>query len=127
MLAEESAGAVHRNLTTADRLFTSDLTIIECDRTLIRVATSGRLTASKVDRLRGVLAATIPQWSLMRVDTDVVARARRPFPVEPIRTLDAVHLASALLARSAVADLTLLALDSRVRDAGRALGFHVAP
>jgi hypothetical protein len=93
----------------------------------VRVATSGRLSESEVQRLRGVLAATIPRWSLMRVDADVVARARRPFPVEPMRTLDAVHLASALLARSAVADLTLLALDGRVRDAGRALGFHVAP
>jgi len=50
-----------------------------------------------------------------------------PFPVEPIRTLDAIHLASAILARAAVPDLALLSLDERVRANGRALGFTVLP
>jgi predicted nucleic acid-binding protein len=122
LFAEPGADAVHRNLMSSDRVFTSDLTIIECDRTLIRVAASGRFAESEADRLRSALGAAIPHWSLMRVDAEIVARARRRFPVEPIRTLDAVHLASALLARSGVTALTLLALDRRLRDAGRALG-----
>jgi len=63
----------------------------------------------------------------MRIEGDVVERARRPFPVEPVRTLDAIHLASALLASARVADLGLLSLDERVRAAGRALGLPVVP
>ena len=63
----------------------------------------------------------------MRIEGEVVERARRPFPVEPIRTLDAIHLASALLASARVADLGLLSLDERVRTAGRALGLPVVP
>jgi predicted nucleic acid-binding protein len=56
-----------------------------------------------------------------------VERARQPFPGEPIRTLDAIHLASALVARTAIAGLTLLSLDDRVRKAGKKLGLDIIP
>src|SRR2546430_13763550 len=51
--------------------------------------------------------------NLMRIDREVIDRARSPFPGEPIRTLDALHLASALVARAAVADLPLLPPDEK--------------
>ncbi|TMI74504.1 MAG: hypothetical protein E6H05_08125 [Bacillati bacterium ANGP1] len=63
----------------------------------------------------------------MRIEREVVARARSPFPGEPIRTLDALHLASAVVARAAVADLAFLSLDEKVRASGRALGLRVMP
>ena len=50
---------------------------------------------------------------------------RGPFPGEPIRTLDALHLASALVARAAVADLAFLSQDEKVRASARALGLRV--
>jgi hypothetical protein len=56
-----------------------------------------------------------------------VERARRPFPGDPIRILDAIHLASALLARSAVAGLDVLSLDDRLRKAAERLGLGVRP
>ena len=63
----------------------------------------------------------------MRIEGDVVERARRPFPVEPVRTLDALHLSSAVVASTRVTDLAILSLDERVRAAGRALGLPVVP
>jgi len=63
----------------------------------------------------------------MRIEREVVDRARSPFPGEPIRTLDALHLASAMVARAAVADLAFLCLDETVRASGRALGLRVMP
>ena len=63
----------------------------------------------------------------MRIEADVIDRARRPFPVEPVRTLDALHLSSALVASAVVTDLGLLSLDERVRAAGRALGLRIVP
>jgi hypothetical protein len=63
----------------------------------------------------------------MRIEGDIVARARRPLPVEPIRTLDALHLSSAMLASARLTDLALLSLDERIRAAGRALGLPVVP
>lgn len=54
-------------------------------------------------------------------------RVRRPFPLEPIRTLDAIHLAFALLARSLVPETQLLSLDERLRASGKELGLGVIP
>lgn len=64
---------------------------------------------------------------MVRVDAEIVERARRPFPLEPIRTLDAIHSATALVARSAVLGIALLSLDDRVRRCGRQLGFELLP
>jgi predicted nucleic acid-binding protein len=64
---------------------------------------------------------------MMRVAADIVDRARQPFPDEPIRTLDAIHIASALTARTGLAGLKLLSLDDRVRRSARKLGLQVLP
>ena len=42
-------------------------------------------------------------------------------------TLDAIHLASALVARSAIAGLDILSLDERIRKAASLLGVRVLP
>jgi predicted nucleic acid-binding protein len=105
----------------------SDLTLVECDRVLIRAQTSGDLVEAEVAGLRAALNRAAAHWNLLRVGNEVVERARRPFPVEPIRTLDALHLASALVAATAVADLTVLSLDRRIRAAARQLGMAVVP
>jgi predicted nucleic acid-binding protein len=57
----------------------------------------------------------------------VAERARRPFPAEPIRTLDAIHLATAALANSLVPELAIVSLDRRVRRSARELGFTLLP
>jgi predicted nucleic acid-binding protein len=55
----------------------------------------------------------------------VLDRARRPFPVEPIRTLDAVHLATAELLGEAPPLVTIVTRDERVRKNAEALGYRV--
>jgi predicted nucleic acid-binding protein len=73
------------------------------------------------------LNAAASHWHLWRVSPDIVERARHPFPAEPIRTLDAIHLATALAVRSAVPGVELLTLDDRIRRAAKQLGFQVRP
>jgi len=82
---------------------------------------------SAIATRREILAASAARWGLLRIDVEVVERARRPFPGEPIRSLDAIHLASALAARAAVPDLSVLSLDRRVRAGARGLGLSVVP
>jgi hypothetical protein len=77
--------------------------------------------------LRGVLARTAARWRLMPITSEILDRARRPFPAEPIRSLDAIHLASALLIFTTLPEVSLLSLDRRVRATAGALGFHVVP
>ena len=114
-------------LAGADAILTSDLTLIECDRVLRRAIALGELTEAEAADRRAHLAAAAARWHLLRMAGEVVDRARQPFPDEPIRSLDAIHLASALLARSAVPGLQVLSLDERIRRSGRSLGFTVVP
>jgi hypothetical protein len=58
-------------------------------------------------------------------DRRILARVRRPFPSEPIRTLDAVHLATAELLGESPALTVVVTRDIRVRDNAQALGFAV--
>lgn len=127
LLDEESAATV-RDLLTADPLIiASDLTLIECDRVLHRAADLGELTEADAADRRAHLATVSAHWTLLRIGAEVVERARQLFPGAPVRTLDAIHLASLLIARSAIAGLTLLSLDARVRSAAELLGIGVRP
>jgi predicted nucleic acid-binding protein len=63
----------------------------------------------------------------LELDSEILDRARRPFPAEPVRTLDALHLATALRARAIVPELALLSLDERIRRAAGQMGFLVVP
>ena len=77
--------------------------------------------------LHARLAATARHWSILRIAPAVVERACGPFPRDPIRTLDALHIASALQLRTALSDLALLSLDDRIRKVGALLGFRLLP
>jgi predicted nucleic acid-binding protein len=127
LLDEARAAELRAPLGDAELLLTSSLTLIECERVLIRgVATN--LVPEAVAAERGaVLARTADHWVVFDLDAEVTERARRPFPAEPIRTLDAIHLATAVLARSLVPDLTVLSLDERVRRSAEQMGFRVLP
>ena len=63
---------------------------------------------------------------VVAVTDAVLARVRRPFPVEPIRTLDAVHLATAELLGEPPPLMTIVTRDDRVRENAVALGHAVA-
>ena len=104
----------------------SELILLECDRALIRAETSGEIAAAQSAALRAELARAASFWTLLRIADEVLDRARRPFPIEPLRSLDALHLGTLLVARSIFADLALLSLDDRIRENAVALGFQVA-
>ena len=127
LLDEDAGPGVRRLLATADIVFASDLTLVECDRVLLRAAALDEVTEAEAADRRAHLTTAASHWHVLRIAPEIVDRARQPFPGEPIRTLDAIHLASVLLARSAVAGLELLSLDDRIRRAAGRLGLSVRP
>ena len=127
LLDEVTGPDVSRLLGSAEIIVASDLTLVECERVLIRASTLAELTEAEAADRRAHLATAASHWHLLRVAQEVVDRARQPFPGEPIRTLDAIHLASILTARGAVTGLALLSLDDRIRNAARKLGIEVLP
>jgi predicted nucleic acid-binding protein len=127
LLGEETGRSVREVLQHTELVMASDLTLVECDRVLIRAVTTGEIDEAAAADRRAHLNAAASHWHLWRVSPSIVERARLPFPAEPIRTLDAIHLASALAIRSAVPQVELLTLDERIRRAAKQLGFQVQP
>jgi predicted nucleic acid-binding protein len=127
LLEREHGELVADTLAQAELVIASDLTLIECDRVLIRAVVLDELHESDAVHRQARLAAVSTRWTLLGLDEEIIERARRPFPFEPVRTLDAIHLASALTARRAVSELAILSLDGRVRRAADSLGFVLKP
>jgi predicted nucleic acid-binding protein len=127
LLGEAGSERVRRQLSEAELVVTSELTLVECDRALIRALDTDRITAADAADRRGRLERVSARWTVLHLHEGVLERARRPFPREPIRTLDALHLATALEARSLVDPIALLSLDDRIRASGGDLGLPVLP
>ena len=127
LLGEEQASAVIAALGAANLVVCSHLTLVECDRALLRYVAVGTLTAAEVAERSALLNAAAFAWRRLAITEAILERARLPFVGGPVRTLDAIQLASALEGRGAVPGLVLLSLDDRMRKAGRALGFGIVP
>jgi hypothetical protein len=73
-----------------------------------------------------MLDEAVERWTTLGISTEVDDRARREFPREPVRTLDAVHLATASVFAEALGEIRMLSLDDRVRANAKLLGMSIA-
>jgi predicted nucleic acid-binding protein len=123
-LLERDAAAL-KSVRTRGRQVTSALTIAEAARAILRARVGARLTADEERAAVRALRRFERRSFVVAVTDSVLARVRRPFPVEPIRTLDAVHLATAELLGEPPPLVTIVTRDARVRDNAEALGYAV--
>ena len=104
---------------------TSSLTQIECLRTLDRRRVQGLLAPAEFAERRGLLQQLLGRTSRIEMTRPVLDRAAAPFPM-PVGTLDAIHLATALVWRRAhEASLVFATHDLQLGLAARAEGFDV--
>jgi predicted nucleic acid-binding protein len=82
----------------ATEVVTSEITRVECLRALDRLRLDGGLPDRELSRRRSTTLVVLSGIEAVRVNRAVLARAAEPFPVR-LRTLDALHVASALLVR----------------------------
>jgi predicted nucleic acid-binding protein len=113
-------------LPAGTRLVTSALTLAETSRAIIRARVAERLTAEQERTAVKALRTFARRCFVLDVDSHVLSRVGRRFPVEPIRTLDAVHLATIEVLNEAPPLVTIVTRDARVRDNALALGYAVA-
>ncbi|MDX2224739.1 MAG: PIN domain-containing protein [Rhodospirillaceae bacterium] len=107
------------------RGLSSKLIATECLRTLDRVRIRARLSESDMALKRSAVLALISELDLAELDQAVLDRAAQPMPTQ-LGTLDAIHLATALLWRDmAQADLVLATHDTALAMAGMAHGLPV--
>ena len=114
LLGEGRADEVRRLVDGADMVVTVTLTSIEVERALLRALSLKAITAADHRRLRGMLASQSAHWAFLALTDSVRQRASQAFPVEPVRSLDAIHLASALEAAELFPELAVLSLDQRI-------------
>jgi predicted nucleic acid-binding protein len=119
-------GAAVEALRADGQRVTSALTFAEAFRALARGAATGQLTTAQVRAAARALRTFERRCLIVAVTDAVLARVRRPFPVEPIRTLDAIHLSTAELLGEPPMLMTIITRDARVERNARALGYAVA-
>ena len=112
VVGERETRALESYLDARDRMATSRLTLVEATRAVVIANPASGF--EEVSRL-------LEQFEVVDVDAGVVDQARRL--VSPsLRTLDAVHLASALI----VGARELIAYDRRLLDAAARVGLETA-
>ena len=113
------------DLRTYDGLVSSELIAIESARTIDRLRIQGSLSMDEAAVRIGAVNEWLEAIDLVLLRPPVLSRASDPMPM-PIGTLDAIHLASALIWRDRVGALPELAThDGTLGAAARAFGFDV--
>jgi predicted nucleic acid-binding protein len=107
-------------------LVSSELLAIECPRTIDRLRLQGSLSTEEA----AVRLVAVKDWleavDLVLVQRPILARASEPFPT-PLGTLDALHLATALIWRDRMqSDLVMLTHDGGLALSARAFGIEVS-
>ena len=108
-----------------ERAYSSELMGVEARRALDRLRLEHALDDDGLADAHQALAATERAIGSIRLTAAVLRRAGQPMPTA-VKTLDAIHLASALLfAERRVSGLVFGTHDRRQATAARALGFEV--
>jgi predicted nucleic acid-binding protein len=103
----------------------SGLVEVECLRTLDRLRLEGALSNEELALRRETVYRLLEEMELVEPTTPVLRRASLPMPV-PLGTLDAIHLATALLWRETrETDLVVATHDRALAAASRASGHRV--
>ena len=111
---------------TIQHAVTSALTEVECLRTLDRRLRQGLLDPEDQAYRRGLVLRLLERMDRVDVSPAVLRRAADPFPT-PLGTLDAIHLATAVLWREGRSETAVLVThDGQLATAARATGFATA-
>lgn len=107
------------------RGISSALISTECLRTLDRLRLRVKLDDAEVARRRAKILELIASLEIVEIDATVLDRAAQPMPTE-LGTLDAIHLATALLWKEMThEELTVATHDTALAIASRAHGIPV--
>lgn len=107
-----------------DRAYCSELLGVEARRVLDRIRLEGALDDVGLAAAHQQVARAERTFGVVRVTPAILRRASLPMPTVT-KTLDAIHLATALvLSERQRIDLTFVTHDVQQSLAARALGFH---
>jgi len=112
-------------LRSCEALVSSELLAAESLRTLDRLRHQGALSAEEAASRRVTTAEWLEAVDLVLLQRPILARASEPFPT-PLGTLDALHLATALVWQDRMHQTIVMATHDRdLALAGRSFGLEV--
>ena len=100
---------------------------VELRSALGRRVSEGSLEASRVPQILKHVMADRPYWTLVEIGTEVLGAAEKLVAIHPLRTLDAIHIASAQVFAAGVSasDLMFVSADRRQIEAAAVIGLTV--
>jgi len=112
-------------LRSCDALVSSELLAVESLRTIDRLRLQGALSPEEAASRRGVVTDWLEAVDLVLLQRPILARASEPFPTA-LGTLDALHLATALVWRDRMQrPLVMATHDAALGLAARSFGIDV--
>jgi len=102
-------------------LVTSRLSLVEASRAFHRVRQQGQLPEAKLADAERDTNAIWARCQLWELTPAVCETARNVAPRAALRSLDALHLATFVLARQRIEGIELLTVDDRLRSAALAI------
>jgi len=114
IFGEDLAGRVASLIGSTPNPVSSALSLLEAHRAIIRVRSLDPAAGAAARRADELLTRVSGRWTLAEVSQEIRTRAARAFPVEPVRTLDALHLATALEFGKVYPNLSVLTFDRRI-------------
>lgn len=113
------------HLRSYDALVSSEVIAVESARTIDRLRLQGALTMEEAAARMRAVTEWLEAIDLVLVRAPVLRRASEPLPT-PLGTLDAIHLATALIWRERMGALPAMAThDTALGLAARTFGFDV--
>ena len=114
-------------LLLAETCYTSALTLAEARRAIRRARAAERLDPAGAQAARRAVSEFESWTEIVPINEEVLNGTYEEFPVEPVRTLDAIHLATIQLLSETLPDLEVVSADTRVRENAQAFGIKVVP
>lgn len=112
-------------LRSSEALVSSELLAVESLRTIDRLRLHGALSAEEAASRRAIVADWLEAVDLVLLQRPILARASEPLPT-PLGTLDALHLATALVWRDRTRQTLVMAThDGGLALAARSFGLEV--
>jgi predicted nucleic acid-binding protein len=117
LLESGTTPELEQKIATATVLLTSRLSQVEAARALLRIRALPTVSEARLADARRDINGLWRRCDIWELSPAVCRLAAEVAPAQRLRTLDALHLATYVLARERIAGLELLTADERLREA----------
>ena len=122
----EAGSVIVRRLVTTGTVASSRLSEVEVSSGIVRRTREGLFTIQQRDGMLAALLRDVPALAIVEVTSEITSDARALLLRHPLRSSDAIQLASCLyLQRQLAQPIPFVAFDGRLVQAARAEGLSV--